>query len=397
MKILFLMLEMAPEVKSGGMYVDLATEFVKNGHDVTVMAPDVNHNSCYISQERGMKVVRVASRETQGVHNMVKKGIALATLEMYFKKGYKKFLKNEPFDWILMPTPPITLSGFAAYVKKRTGAKYYIILRDIHPQSVWSIGLLHNKLEYKFLDRKACVGYQNADLIGCMSQGNIDFIRQQYPGMKMGKGVILYNWVSGVPSSEIDSSVRDKYGLEGKFVALFGGNLGRGQRIENIAYLADHYKDDDNIVFLIIARGVEKDRLMDIADEKGLSNMIFIDFMPQADYLNVVRSVDLGLVSINENYAVPTCPSKAVSYMSMGIPVLAMINPGSDYGKVLEDAGAGYWAVGSDKETTMAKFEKIYKDKELRESMSQAGKLFYEKNCTPMVAYMTMDEQMKNI
>ena len=178
MKILFLMLGLPPEGKSGGMYADLAAEFVKNGHELTVMAPDVNHSSCFMSQERGMRVVRVASKETQGVPSMFRKGIALATLEYYFKKGYKKFLKNEKFDWIFMPTPPISLSGFAAYVKRRTGAKYYIILRDIHPQSVWSIGLLHNKLEYKFLDRQARIGYQAADLIGCMSQGNIDFIHQ---------------------------------------------------------------------------------------------------------------------------------------------------------------------------------------------------------------------------
>lgn len=396
MKILFLMLEMSPEDKSGGMYVDLAVEFVKNGHEVTVMAPDVNHKACFVSQERGIRVVRVASKETQGVNNMLKKGVALATLERYFKKGYKKFLGDEKFDWIFMPTPPITLSSFASYVKKRTGAKFYIILRDIHPQSVWSIGLLHNKLEYLFLDKKARKGYSTADLIGCMSQGNINFIKQQYPGLKMGKGVILYNWVKAIPMTEIDTSVRAKYDLEGKFVALFGGNLGKGQRIENIVNLAVHYKENDNIVFLIIAKGVEKDRLEKLAGDKELTNMKFVDFMPQADYLNVVHSVDLGLVSINEKYAVPTCPSKAVSYMSMGIPVLAMINPGNDYGVVLEGSGAGYWSVGSDMDKTIAMFDKIYQDKKLRQSMSKAGKLFYEKNCTPEVAYKTMMEQMKN-
>lgn len=394
MKILFLMLQLAPEGKSGGMYADLAEQFRDGGHNVTIMAPDVNHSSCFMGKERGMCVLRVASKETQCVPSMVKKGIALATLEYYYKKGYRKYLKNEKFDWILMPTPPITLSKFAAYVKKRSGAKFYLILRDIHPQSIWSIGLLHNKLEYKFLDKKARVGYQAADLIGCMSQGNIDFIKGQYPRMKMDKGVILYNWVMESDNSLVDASIRAKYGLEGKFVALFGGNLGKGQRIENIAYLAEHYKDNPNIVFLIISKGVEKDRLEAIAEERHLENLKFVGFMPQADYLNVVKSVDMGLVSINEKYAVPTCPSKAVSYMSMGIPMFAMINPGSDYGQVIEDAGAGYWVVGSDKEKTVKLFDKIYKDADLRKSMGLAGRKFYEENCTPEVAYKTMVRQM---
>lgn len=394
MKILFVLLELPAENKDGGMYGNLAEEFHRKGHDVTIMAPDLEHARTFDGMERGMRVVRVASKETQGVASMFRKGVALATLPYYFKKAYKRYLASEQFDWIVMPTPPITLSGFVAYVKKRTGAKFYLILRDIHPQSVWSIGLLHNKWEYKFLDKKAKTGYQTADLIGCMSEGNIDFIHEQYPGMKMGKGVILYNWVTEPPLTEPDPTLRPRLGLDGKFVALFGGNLGKGQRIENIAYLAEHYMDKPDIVFLIIAKGVEKDRLQRIAEEKQLTNIRFMDFMPQKDYLNLTGSVDLGLVSINENYRVPTCPSKAVSYMAAGVPVFAMINSGSDYGQWIEDTGAGYWAVGSDKGKTTELLDKIYADKELRKRMSESGRSYYLANCTVTAACETMLEQM---
>lgn len=396
MKILFVLLNLATENKDGGMYGNLASQFQNEGHKVTIIAPDVNHTTLCCGIERGMRVVRVASKETQGVASMYKKGVALATLAYYFKKGYKKYLADEKFDWIVMPTPPITLSGFVKYVKKRTGAKFYLILRDIHPQSVWSIGLLHNKMEYKFLDRKARTGYSIADLIGCMSQGNIDFIKGLYPGLKIGEPVMLYNWVTEPPKTEPDPTLRPRLELEGKFVALFGGNLGKGQRIENIAYLAEHYLNTPDIVFLIIAKGVEKDRLQRIAEEKQLTNIRFMDFMPQADYLNLTKSVDLGLVSINENYRVPTCPSKAVSYMAAGVPVFAMINPYNDYGKVIEDCGSGYWTVGSDKERTIELFDKLYKDSDLRKRMSEAGRLFYEQNCTRERAYETMIEQMNN-
>ena len=397
MKILFVLLGMASADKAGGMYESLAEQFQMNGHEVTIIAPDVNHTNTFCGTEREMRVVRVASKETQGVTSMYKKGVALATLSHYFKKGYKKYLAGEKFDWIVMPTPPITLSGFVKFVKQRTGAKFYLILRDIHPQSVWSIGLLHNKIEYIFLDNKARIGYQTADLIGCMSQGNIDFIKAQYPDMKMGEGVLLYNWVTEPPQTEPDPSLLPRLGLDGKFVALFGGNLGKGQRIENIVYLAEHYLEKTDIVFLIIAKGVEKDRLQRIAEEKQLANIRFMDFMPQADYLNLTKSVDLGLVSINENYRVPTCPSKAVSYMAAGVPVFAMINPGSDYGQIIEDCGAGYWAVGSNKKRTIELFDKLVSDQALRQQMSHNGLIFYKNNCTPQVAYKTMIRQMQEV
>lgn len=396
MKILFVLLGLPPEDKAGGMYGSLSEQFNKNGHDVTIIAPDMDHKRNYVGTERGMRVVRVASKETQGVTSMFKKGLALATLSRYFKHGYNKYLADEKFDWIVMPTPPITLSGFVSFVKKRTGAKFYLILRDIHPQSVWSIGLLHNKLEYKFLDKKARIGYQTADLIGCMSQGNIDFIRNQYPGLKMGKAVLLYNWVTEPPLTDPDMTLKTRLRLDGKFVALFGGNLGKGQRIENIVYLAEHYIENKEIVFLIISRGIERIRLQHISEEKRLSNIRFMDYMPQKDYLNLTKTVDLGLVSINENYRVPTCPSKAISYMAAGVPVFAMINPDNDFGQWIEDADAGCWAVGSNRERVVGLFDKLYADADLRQAMSTAGKKFYEAHCTPMRAYETMIKQMNN-
>lgn len=395
MKILFLMLELAPDGKGGGMYANLAEEFAKQGHSVTVMAPDVNHAKTFMCNERGFRVLRVGSMATQGVKNMIKKGVALALLPHSYKSAYKKFLKNEKFDWILMPTPPITLSNFVGYVKKMSGANFYLILRDIHPQSIASIGLLKFKWMYRYLDRKARCGYANADLIGCMSPGNIEFVASQYPDLDKSKLVLLYNWLEAPALGDSSGDIRSKFGLSGKFVALFGGTIGYGQRIENIVFLAEHYKSNENVVFLIIGKGVEMVRLKSIAKEKGLGNIRFIDFMPQQDYLNFVRSVDVGLVTINEKYRVPTCPSKAVAYMSLGVPVFAMINPNSDYGQVIENAGAGYWTVGSDKDRTVALFDKMIADVYLRKRMGECGLEFYAKNCTPQVAYSTIMHQME--
>ena len=159
--------------------------------------------------------------------------------------------------------------------------------------------------------------------------------------------------------------------------------------------MAEHYIEKPDVVFLIIAKGVEKNRLQAIAEDKHLTNIRFMDFMPQQDYLNLTKSVDLGLVSINENYCVPTCPSKAVSYMAAGVPILAMINRDNDYGQIIEKAGAGYWAVGSDKERTIEKFERMLSSPKIRHSMSEAGKTFYKQNCTVEVAYRTMVSQMQ--
>lgn len=394
MNILFTLLSLPKDIKSSGMYLDMAMAFVKNGHDVTVIA-GAGEMTTY-KEEFGMRVLRVKSKPILYVKNMIQKGIGMAMLPYYFKRAYNKYLKDEKFDWIVMPTPPITLIDFVKRVKKRTGARFYMILRDIHPQSSASLGEIKQKWMINYLYRRSDLGYRLADVVGCMSQANIDFIEKEHKIPLTTKCRVLYNWMNYQPYIDEDfSDLREKLNLKGKFLVLFGGNIGQGQRVENIADLAKHYLPDDNIVFVIIGKGIKKDYLQQIAKDQGLTNILFLNYMPREDYLRFVKSADLGLISIHENNAAPTCPSKAVSYMSLKIPMLALINSNNDYGQIVEEqAKAGYWTVGSDKKKVYELFDKLYMNPELRRQMGENGYRFYcEHLCTDKV-FEEMIKQM---
>ena len=102
----------------------------------------------------------------------------------------------------------------------------------------------------------------------------------------------------------------------------------------------------------------------------------------------------MGLISINERYAVPTCPSKLVSYFALKVPVLALINPGNDVGALIETAGAGFWAVGSDWERVVTLFDRLYEDPALRKSMGEKGQQFYREHLTARKAYQILMQQI---
>ena len=394
MKVLFTLLRMPVALGNGGMYADLMLEFQKNGHDVTVMA-GTQDDTCFY-EKQGIRFLKVKSMPIRYVKNLVKKGIGMATLPWFFKRAYRKYLKNEQFDWIVMPTPPITLIDVVKYIKKRSGAKLYMVLRDIHPQSSASLGEIRYKWMVDYLYRRSDLGYLISDIVGCMSPANITFIQKEHNIPSNTRCTVLYNWMNYQPYEEEDfSDLRKKFNLESKFIVLFGGNLGLGQCVENIADLASHYLDNDNIRFVIIGKGVKKDDLQRMAQEQNLTNMIFMDFMPRNDYLRFVKSADLGLISIHGNNAAPTCPSKALSYMSLKIPILALINKNNDYGQILEEkAGAGLWAVASDKERVYALFDKMYADVQLRKKMGDNGYKFFCEHLTTEKVFAEMIQQM---
>lgn len=394
MKVLFLLLHMSKDIAAGGMYSDLALEYKKHGHEVTIVTG--TQDGTLLEEQYGVKILWVKSLPILYVKNLIKKGIGMATLPWFFKRAYKKYLKEEKFDWIIMPTPPITLIDVAKYIKKRSGAKLYLVLRDIHPQSSASLGALRFKWMVDYLYRRSDLGYRLSDIVGCMSPANISFIQKEHNIPASTRCTVLYNWMNYQPYENEDfSDLRKKFNLDGKYIVLFGGNIGLGQCVENIADLAAHYINNDNIRFVIIGKGVMKDALVQMAEEQKLTNMIFMDFMPRNDYLKFVKSADLGLISIHGNNAAPTCPSKVLSYMSLKIPVLALINQNNDYGQILEEkAKAGFWAVASDKELVYRLFDKIYADAQLRRERGENGYKFFCEYLTTDKVFAEMIKQM---
>ena len=397
MRILFTLLYLPEEPldKANGMYIDLAKACVNSGHTVTIIGGSLVKTR--LTNEGNIDVLRVKSRRFIGEPNLIKKGIAMASLPFYFKHAYSYYFSNRELDWIVMPTPPITLIDLVKTIKRFSKAKLYLLLRDIHPQSSWSLGEIKYKWMYTYLNKRSKSSYGLADLIGCMSQKNIDYILDEYPTLNPSKFRVLYNWLEPSRETEISVDIRSKYSLAGKVIALFGGNIGLGQRIENIIDLAEHYSSNPKVMFVVIGKGVKKPDLYNAVQEKNLSNVLFLDYMPQDEYLNFIRNVDIGLISINENNAAPTCPSKLASYMSMKIPVLAMINKNNDYGQMIDSAGAGFWAIGSDKNKVYEGFDALMYDSELRRRMGNNGYDFFLNHMTTEIACDTMLSQMNEI
>jgi len=296
-----------------------------------------------------------------------------------------------------MPTPPITLIDFAKYVKKKTSGKLYLILRDIHPQSSRSIGMCDNELIYKFLDIKAQRAYKEADYIGCMSQGNIEFVSKIAPKINKDKIVLLPNWQKYEPYTRPMDGIREKYGLKDKFVAIFGGTIGVGQELDNIITLAQYYEKDNNIVFLIVGKGIRKQTLIDKVNKFNLKNVKFVDFLPRNEYNDLLKSVDLGIISLDHRYKVPTCPSKIIGYMAMKIPIIAMINKGSDYGQTyIKEPNCGLWSEDLDNAKMIANFDFFYNNRDKAMEMGESGYNYFMNNFTSEHAYKYIMQSLKS-
>ena len=417
MKLIFISIDM-PDLSTGqgGLYADLLYGLQKFDHHITVLAPSGKDGFEGLRQEGAFNVVRVPMKQFIGNIPFYKKGIRILKMSGYYKAAYKKYLGNNKYDVVMTATPPSSLYDVIRMIKRLSGAKFYLLLRDIHPECLdrkiipqrflnrtdvydeckkpYGVNFLVEKLLY-FQSQSL---YKLADWIGCMSPGNQTFFKSIAPYVDDNKITLLPNWYNGREYSETNNDdLREKYNLKNKFIAIFGGTIGEAQAVWNIATLAKHNLDKEDVVFLIVGRGSKKAVLEDMAKKDNLTNMRFLDYMPREDYERILELADVGLISIDEKYKVPTCPSKIIGYMALAKPVLAMFNEGSDYGDYyIDKPGCGFYSTDLNHQKMFDNFNRLYEDEKLRKEMGMNGYNYYKQNLTVEAICKTLNEQLIN-
>lgn len=375
------------------MYTTLVEEFVNHGHDVVVLAP--GNTKTLVSVEKSIEVLRVQTLPIKNVPNYLK-GISNLLLPYQYAAALNKFYKEKNFDLIIIPTPPITLVDLAAKLKKKFNASLYLVLRDIFPQNAVDLGFMKKGgILYNFFRRKEKKLYKEADFIGCMSEGNIDYVLKHNNFVNPSKLHELKNFQK--PYKSTDNSrqfLKEKYKLNNKFVVVFGGNMGKPQQLENVLTLAQAAMAYPDIVFLLLGEGVQMNRISDLIEKQNISNIYLNSTIPKQEYQDLISICDIGLISLHQDFTIPNIPSKALDYLNVGLPILASLDKATDFGSILDRYNLGLWVHATQPEELIEKLLNLYHNKELRETMEKNGKAYFNKYLLPDIAYNTIIQQV---
>ena len=357
MNVLFLTLVGFESVQNRNLYSDLLREFVKNGHKVYVISPIERraNKETHIVNEENATILRLQIGNTQKT-NLIEKGISTIMIEPTFKKAIKQYFSNVKFDLVLYSTPPITLVSAIEYVKKRDGARTYLLLKDIFPQNAVDLGMMTKTgvkgLLYKFFRQKEKKLYRISDRIGCMSQANVDYVIKHNPEVDPKIVEVCPNSIDAVDKSVDEvtrKNIRKKYGIPlNKKVFIYGGNLGKPQGIPFVIKCLEACKDIEEVHFLVVGAGTEYGLLEKYVKDSGQKNVSLMQRLPKEDYDSMVGACDVGLIFLDHRFTIPNFPSRLLEYMQAKLPVLACTDTNTDVGKVITEGGFGWWCESND-------------------------------------------------
>lgn len=381
MNVLFLTIAF-PDLKEGAnLYGDLALELAARGHAVHVAAllERKHGKDSYLAVQRGVQVLHVASGDLFDV-GFVRKGLTTLALEGDFRRALRRTWPGVHFDLVLSHTPPITFVGLIEDLKRRQGSSTYLILRDIFPQNAVDLGVLRKGIAHGYFRRVERRLYAVSDRIGCLSPANVEWVRRD--GVPSGKLELLPNWRKVKEDPAPGPDFRREWGLEGKFLAVFGGVLGVAQELEFLLELARDCRDREEIAFVVVGEGNQKASLREIATREGLQNVQFRDRLSSSDFALLIRQADVGLVNLNRRFTIPNYPSKVLDYFEARLPVLAALDRATDFGKMLDESGGGLWSLTGDLPSYRRNLDRLVADAALRQEMGHRGRAYLEQHFT---------------
>ena len=392
MNILFLTLSRITDINARGIYTDLAREFVRRGHKFYIVKPNERKTGkpTEVTESGGVQILGVRTLNIQKTH-VVEKGIGTLLLERQYYRAINKHWGNIKFDLIMYSTPPITFNKVIASLKKRNGAKTYLLLKDIFPQNAVDLGMFSKKsLFYKFFRAKERRLYALSDTIGCMSPANVEFVLKHNPEVERGRVEVCPNSIEPVSDAEPAEreAVFGKLGIPmGKTLFIYGGNLGKPQGVDFLLKVLDANERQENSFIVVIGNGTEYPKIERWFSEYNPRHSKLLKALPKAEYDQLVRACDVGLIFLDRRFTIPNYPSRLLSYLENRMPVLMAMDVNTDIGRIARENGYGDWVESGDLEGFVRLLGEYASDRELLKKKGECGFRYLEEHYTVAKSY----------
>jgi glycosyltransferase involved in cell wall biosynthesis len=180
---------------------------------------------------------------------------------------------------------------------------------------------------------------------------------------------------------ESASTLRTRWGFDGKLVVAYSGNLGRVHDFTAIIPLAESLRAEADIAFVFIGDGAQRPALEAAAHERGLANIHFHPAQPREQLTETLALGDIHLVTLRTGCERLVFPSKLYGIAAIGRPVLFIGPRDCEVARVIETNrfGHAFTSDASDIARLVETLRSLKSDPAQRLSLGHAASAFCER------------------
>lgn len=304
----------------------------------------------YEEKINGVKVLRIRVPEFNKKNKFSR---AINILAYFFGAMYATF-KIEKVDVVFSISQPPILGGllgvWGKWIKR---AKFIYNIQDFNPEQIMAINYTQNKPLLKlmmFADKFSC---QQSSLIITVGRDLIETIHKRFQNTKIPKTVMINNWIDETEIYPLDVnhpkvlSFKQQYGLEGKFVFMYSGNLGLYYDLENLFKIIRKFKpgtkttDGREVAFVFVGAGSLLDTLQIYKQKYHMENVVFIPYQKKSVLNYSLNAGDVHWCINAKGIKGVSCPSKYYGISATAKSVLAVLEKETEIRCIIEQTKSG--------------------------------------------------------
>ncbi len=349
----------APDVASTGQILQDMAEGMTEEFDVTVICTVPSYTGTIEEKYREKKLYR---EEINGVHVLrvpvpeftkSSKKSRIKNLLAYFFGARKATKEVGLQDYVFtISQPPIMGGMLGVYGKKQLKAKMIYCIQDYNPEQIIATGYVKAGAVLKaamWVDKRSC---RKSDLVITVGRDLEETLKKRFAGEKIPRHVMINNWIDEkeiypLPADNPGVVVfREKYGLTGKYVIMYSGNIGLYYDLEGLIKVIEKFKgaktpDGRDVAFAFVGAGSVLDKLVLYVKEHRMDNVVFIPYQDKKKLIYGLNAADVHWCVNVKGIKGVSCPSKFYGIAGVGKPVLAVLESGSEVELLIREIGCG--------------------------------------------------------
>lgn len=313
---------------TGYLMIDIVNAYSQVYDEVVLLAGNVEIHSRPLSANVDVHFIKAYNKK-----NIIHR---IATWSIGFWQSFFYILFHGKGAVVIYVTNP-PLSYFSSLILRN---RFSVIEYDIYPDALKNIGIKDNSLISKIwrnINRKV---FRKADCIFTLSDGMANLLTKYVDKAKIK---VIPNWgsITMNPIPKDENPFIKEHHLGNKFVVMYSGNIGYTHNVETIIDIAACLQDELEIHFMIIGDGGKKTDLIKSVETQGLTNCTFLDWLPADKIVYSLSAANLSVVTLTDDTAFVSVPSKTYNILSVGSPILCVAPEKSEIGQLVKKEQCG--------------------------------------------------------
>jgi colanic acid biosynthesis glycosyl transferase WcaI len=282
-----------------------------------------------------------------------------------------------PPDVIICGSPPLETAFVGILLGKIWNRSFVVLAQDMPVQAALAVGMLTpGRISRAALGFEGAL-YRRAERVIAISDHFSSSLRDL--GVHPDAISTIPNWVDtdALRPEEPSSSMRARLGAGvDDFLVLHAGNMGQKQALQHVIEAARSFSADAGVQIALVGQGPQAAKLKSEIASRGRSHIHLYPLLPTEEVPGMLAAADALLVSQRAQVVDSVLPSKTLSYMAAGRPIIAAVDQLSATAELVRTADCGIVVAPEDKQALAKGIQGLQRDPAGCRRMGENGRRY---------------------